>query len=101
MRYHSDTQRTEVTIADLPQIVAASRVVQLYAAEKLSVKALRFIVCDLLPPPKKHVLAYLGIPLVAGQEPDEHPGELPRKAGVDVSTAKHVIFPRSAIDIQG
>ena len=73
-------------ITDLPQIIAASRVVQLYAAEKLSIKALRFIVCNLLPPPKKQVLAYLGIPLITGQDPDAHPGELPRKAEVDVST---------------
>lgn len=77
----------EATIADPPQIVAASRAVQLYAAEKLSVKALRFIVCNLLPPPKKQVLAYLGIPLVTGQKPDPHPGELPRKAEVDVSVS--------------
>lgn len=68
---------------DPDEIVAASRAVQLHAAEKLSVKALRFIVCNLLPPPKKKVLAYLGIPLVTGQEPDAHPGELPRKAEVD------------------
>lgn len=86
MRYRS-VERTEATITDLPQIIAATRVVQLYAAEKLSVKALRFIVCSLLLPPKKQVLAYLGIPFAAGQEPDSHPGELPRKAEVDVSTA--------------
>ena len=78
------TEGTEATIADLPQIIAASRAVQLYAAEKLSIKALRFIVCNLLPPPKKQVLAYLGIPLLTGQKPDAHPGELPRKAEVDV-----------------
>jgi len=68
-----------------PQIVAVSRAVQLYAAEKLSTRALRFIVCNLLPPPKRQVLAYLGIPLVTGQEPEVHPGKLPRKAEVDVS----------------
>lgn len=79
-------------IADLPQIVAASRAVQLYAAEKLSIKALRFSVCSLLPPPKKQVLASLGIPLVTGQKPDPHPGELPRKAEVDVSVIlKHCL----------
>lgn len=77
-------QETEATIADLPQIVAASRAAQLYAAAQLSVKALRFIVCNLLPPPKKQVLAYLGIPVVTGQKPDPHPGELPRKAEIDV-----------------
>jgi primary-amine oxidase len=76
---------TETTITDLSQITATSRVVQLYAAEILSIKTLRFIVCSLLPPPKKQVLAYLGIPLATGQEPDAHPGELPRKAEVDVS----------------
>lgn len=84
-------QRTEATITDLPQITAAARVVQLYAAERLYVKALRFIVCSLLPPPKKQVLAYLGIPLVAGQEPGPHPGELPRKAEVDVSTRPRML----------
>jgi len=77
---------TEATITDLPQIVTVCRAVQLHAAEKLSVKALRFIVCNLLPPLKKQVLAYLGIPLVTGREPEAHPGELPRKAEVDVST---------------
>jgi len=69
-----------------PQIVAASRAAQLYAAEKLSIKALRFILCSLLLPPKRQVLAYLGIPLATGQEPEAHPGELPRKAEVDVRT---------------
>ena len=68
-----------------PQIFAVSRAVQLYAAEKLSTKALRFILCNLLPPPKRQVLAYLGIPLVTGQQPGLHPGKLPRKAEVDVS----------------
>lgn len=76
-----------------PQIAAASRAAQLYAAEKLSIKALRFIVCNLLPPPKKQVLAYLGIPLVTGQGPEAHPGELPRKAEIDVSIpAKFYLF---------
>ena len=77
-----------------PQIIAASRAVQLYAAEKLSIKALRFIVCNLLPPPKRQVLAYLGIPLVTGQKPEVHPGELPRKAEVDVSIFPNVIYPK-------
>ena len=93
-------QRTEATIADFPQIITVTRAVQLYATEKLSIKALRFIVCTLLPPPKKRVLAYLGIPLVTGQKPDAHPGELPRKAEVDVSVVYKVLsFPRSAVDI--
>lgn len=95
-------RKRKATIADLPQIVTASRAVQLYAAEKLSIKALRFAVCSLLPPPKKQVLAYLGIPLVTGREPEVHPGELPRKAEVDVSTPSRVLsVPRSAVDIYG
>lgn len=82
-----------------PQINAATRVVQLYAAEKLSVKALRFIVCSLLPPPKKLVLAYLGIPLAVGQKPDPHPGKLPRKAEVDVSTPHEFHLAKTRADI--
>jgi hypothetical protein len=82
--YKSSKERKRRSLI-FPQIVAASRAVQLYAAETLSIKALRFIVCNLLPPPKRQVLAYLGIPLVTGQEPEVHPGELPRKAEVDVS----------------
>ena len=77
-----------------PQIVAASRAAQLYAAEKLSIKALRFIVCNLLPPPKKQVLAYLGIPLAPGQGPEAHPRHLPRKAEIDVSIPANVISPK-------
>jgi primary-amine oxidase len=74
------------------QIVAATRVVQLYAAEKLSTKALRFILCNLLLPPKRQVLAYLGIPLATGQEPEAHPGEIPRKAEVEVSI---LLYPKT------
>jgi len=75
----------------IPQIVAASRATQLYAADKLSIKALRFILCNLLLPPKRQVLAYLGIPLVTGQESEAHPGELPRKAEVDV---RFLLYPK-------
>ena len=55
-----------------------------YVATKTEVKAIRFITCYLLPPPKKAVLAYLGIPLDPGGKP-EIPSEIVRKAEVDVS----------------
>ena len=48
-------------------------------------KAVRFITNYLLPPPKKAVLAFLGIPLLTG-EPPEAPTEIVRKAEVDVRT---------------
>jgi primary-amine oxidase len=47
-------------------------------------KAVKFILCNLLPPPKKAVLAYLGIPLEPGAKPEE-PVPITRKAEVDVS----------------
>jgi len=80
-----------------PQIVAASRAIQLCAAEKL-IKALWFIFCNLLSPPKRQVFTYLGIPLATGQKPEVHPGELPRKAEVDAGI---FLYPkiRGTVDI--
>ena len=49
---------------DLSQIVAVSHSVRRYVAEKTDMKAIRFITSYLLPPPKKAVLAFLGIPLL-------------------------------------
>ena len=69
---------------DLSQIVAVSHSVRRYVAEKTDMKAIRFITSYLLPPPKKAVLAFLGIPLQSGEKPE--PGsEIVRKAEVDVS----------------
>lgn len=65
------------------EIVAVSKTVQHYAADKLSVKALKFVVCNLVPPPKKTVLAYLGISTAPGQKPAPHPGLILRQAEVD------------------
>lgn len=65
------------------QIVAVSHSVRRHVAEKTNIKAVRFITNYLLPPPKKAVLAFLGIPLLTG-EPPERPTEIVRKAEVDV-----------------
>jgi hypothetical protein len=66
------------------QIAAVCLSVRRYTAEKTPIKAIRFITCYLLPPPKKDVLAYLGIPLAPGEKPKPFEGTLVRKAEVDV-----------------
>ena len=68
------------------QIVAISLALRRYAAEKTDIKAIRFITTCLLPPPKRDVLAYLGIPLETGQEPGPVPTVI-RKSEVDVRHA--------------
>lgn len=70
------------------QIVAISLSVRKYTAANTSIKAIRFITNYLLPPPKKDVLAYLGIPLSTGEVPGPAK-EVARKAEVDVSNAKY------------
>jgi len=51
-----------------------------------SVKAIRFLTNYLLPPPKRAVLAHLGIPLATGEPvKDEDRVPIVRKAEVDVS----------------
>lgn len=67
------------------QIVAVSLAVRRYVVEKTDVKAIRFITSSLLPPPKRAVLAYLGIPLETGTNP-EPAVSITRKAEVDVSS---------------
>ena len=57
--------------------------VRRYTAANTDVKAVRFITSYLLPPPKKAVLAWLGIPLNPGEKPEPKP-EIVRKAEVDV-----------------
>ena len=58
-------------------------------------KAVRFITCYLLPPPKKAVLAALGIPLAPGGKP-EAPTEIVRKAEADVSLDRYMLVYISA-----
>ncbi|KAH7886284.1 copper amine oxidase [Phlebopus sp. FC_14] len=64
------------------EINAVTLAIRHYTAANTSIKAVRFITCYLLPPPKKAVLAALGIPLIAGGKP-ETPTEIIRKAESD------------------
>jgi primary-amine oxidase len=64
------------------EIVAVTLSVRQYIATKTSVKAIRFIICSLLPPPKKAVLAFLGIALTPGGKPAV-PTQIIRKAEAD------------------
>ena len=73
-----------ISIRDYSQIVAVSHSVRRHVAEKTDIKAVRFITSYLLPPPKKAVLAFLGVPLQYGEKP-EPATEIIRKAEVDVS----------------
>jgi len=64
-----------------------------HLAAHTSVKAIRFITNYLLPPPKRAVLARLGIPLATGEtvkEEDHVP--IVRKAEVDVSRGSYKPF---------
>jgi hypothetical protein len=68
------------------QIVAVSLAVRHHLAAHTSIKAIRFITNYLLPPPKRAVLAHLGIPLATGETvKDEDRVPIVRKAEVDVS----------------
>ncbi|KAK7057681.1 amine oxidase [Favolaschia claudopus] len=65
------------------EILNACAAVRLHIATQTKVKAIKFITCYLLPPPKKAVLAFLGIPLAPGAKP-ESPVPIIRKAEVDI-----------------
>ncbi|KAI0044568.1 hypothetical protein FA95DRAFT_1562098 [Auriscalpium vulgare] len=66
------------------EIVAVSLAVRRYIAAETSIKAVRFITNYLLPPPKRAVLAHLGIPLSVGERvKEEDKVEIVRKAEVD------------------
>ena len=72
------------------QIVAVSLAVRHHLAAHTSIKAIRFITNYLLPPPKRAVLAHLGIPLATGETvKDEERVPIVRKAEVDVSHASY------------
>jgi hypothetical protein len=72
------------------QIVAVSLAVRHHLAAYTSIKAIRFITNYLLPPPKRAVLAHLGIPLATGEVvKDEDRVTIVRKAEVDVSCASY------------
>ncbi|KAJ7287143.1 copper amine oxidase [Mycena rebaudengoi] len=65
------------------EIAAVCLTVRKHIATETEVKAIKFITCCLLPPPKKAVLAVLGIPLAPGAKP-EAPSPIIRKADVDI-----------------
>lgn len=72
------------------QIVAVSLAVRHHLAAHTSLKAIRFLTNYLLPPPKRAVLAHLGIPLATGETvKDEDRVPIVRKAEVDVSRASY------------
>jgi primary-amine oxidase len=71
-----------------PQLTSATYAVRQYIATKTPIKAIKFIICNLLPPPKRAVLAHLGIPLEPGAKPEE-PVPVVRKAEIDVGCLIH------------
>ncbi|KAF8518115.1 copper amine oxidase [Hysterangium stoloniferum] len=64
------------------EISALSVAVRKYLAEHTEIKAIKFITCWTANPPKRDVLAYLGIPLATGEKP-EVPKDIIRKAELD------------------
>lgn len=73
------------------QIVAVSLSIRQHIALQTKIKAVRFITCYLLLPPKKAVLAALGIPLTPGGKPHTQT-EIVRKAESDVSTLRLTVI---------
>ncbi|KAF7350979.1 Amine oxidase [Mycena sanguinolenta] len=65
------------------EITTVCLAVRKHIATGTDIKAIKFITCYLLPPPKKAVLAFLGIPLGPGAPP-EASVEITRKAQVDI-----------------
>lgn len=76
-----------------------SLAVRAYTAESTDIKAIRFITSCLVPPPKKAVLAHLGIPLNPGEEPEKPPPEIVRRAEADVSPIRYTMILRSYFGI--
>ncbi|KAG6334290.1 hypothetical protein ID866_4805 [Astraeus odoratus] len=64
------------------EISSVTLAVRRHTSEHTQIKAVKFMGCALLPPPKRAVLAELGIPAAPGQKP-EVPTEIIRKADVD------------------
>ncbi|KAF8150485.1 peroxisomal copper amine oxidase [Mycena galopus ATCC 62051] len=65
------------------EITAVCLALRKHLATETDIKAIKFMTCYLLPPPKKAVLAFLGIPLAPGAQPEESI-LITRKAEVDV-----------------
>lgn len=82
------------------EIVAVSLALRRYSAEKTDIKAIRFITTCLLPPPKRDVLAYLGIPLETGKEPEPAP-TIVRKSEVDFVDAVTGVSYNAVLALKG
>ncbi|KZV98915.1 hypothetical protein EXIGLDRAFT_669120 [Exidia glandulosa HHB12029] len=67
----------------LSEISAISLAIRTYVAQDAKIKALKFVTATLVPPGKKKVLAFLGIPIAPGQKPESPPAVLERRATVD------------------
>ncbi|KAJ7625545.1 copper amine oxidase [Roridomyces roridus] len=65
------------------EIADACLAIRKYIATDTDVQAIKFVTCYLAPPPKKAVLAYLGIPLAPGAKPEE-PTPITRRAEADI-----------------
>ncbi|GJJ14192.1 hypothetical protein Clacol_008454 [Clathrus columnatus] len=64
-------------------ISAISLAVRRYVVEHTTVKAIKFITCSTANPPKRDVLAFLGIPLATGEQPETLKNPIIRKADID------------------
>ncbi|KAG8954280.1 hypothetical protein FRC04_000505 [Tulasnella sp. 424] len=53
------------------------------AAERKDVRAVKFITSNIIAPPKRDVLAFLGIPVEPGAQPEQVNGHLARRAETD------------------
>ncbi|KZT52940.1 hypothetical protein CALCODRAFT_557812 [Calocera cornea HHB12733] len=62
------------------EITAVSLAIRTHVATHSTIKAVKFINTSLVPPPKRAVLAWLGIPLLTGTPPEPAPPSLDRTA---------------------
>jgi len=74
------------------QVSALSLAIRKYVAEHKDIKAIKFVTCATAMPPKRDVLAYLGIPLATGERPEVLQKELFKRGDVDVSTSLCIII---------
>jgi len=72
------------------EITAVTLAVRHHVVKEQIAKGIKFITCYLLPPPKKDVLRYLGIPLTPDGAAESKDGlHIVRKAEVDVRVMVH------------
>jgi hypothetical protein len=79
------------------KITAISLTIRHHIASQTEIKAVKFINSLLVPPPKRLVLGYLGIPTAVGERAEKKDVEIIRKAESDVcystfySTLTHAV----------